>query len=99
MQLVLGRIIEASHLTSMSYFGELDCNEMRSNMISLWNTHGYRTYLFEIVSEDRASSCPSRDSAGIRLLPASGLNKRLSLVFEQRALFFGLYGMLTGISQ
>jgi hypothetical protein len=87
MQLVLGRIIEASHLTSMSYFGELDCNEMRSNMISLWNTHGYRTYLFEIVSED------SRDSAGIRLLPASGLNKRLSSVFEQ------LYGMLTGISQ
>lgn len=48
--MVLGRRIEASHMT-VSCLGELDLNEMkskRSNMISLWNTHGYRTYLFGI---------------------------------------------------
>jgi hypothetical protein len=48
--MVSGRRIEASYITVL-YFGELDWNEMKSkrlNMISLWNTHGYRTYLFGI---------------------------------------------------
>jgi hypothetical protein len=93
--MVLGRRIEASYIT-VSYLGELDWNEMkseRSSMISLWNTHGYRTYLFgiELAELQVVRVRVSRDSegVGVRLLPASGLNlnNRLSSVFEQRALF------------
>jgi hypothetical protein len=63
--MVLGRRIEASYITVL-YLGELvDWNEMkskRSNMISLWNTHGYRTYLFgiELAELQVAPSVPPK---------------------------------------
>jgi hypothetical protein len=63
--MVLGRtrrIVEASWYITVSCLGELDWNETkskRSSMISLWNTHGYRTYLFGIEPQSsRAPSCP-----------------------------------------
>ena len=106
--------MEASYIT-VSYFGELDWNEMRSkrsNMISLWNAHGYHTYLFGIKpAEVQVVRVLTQMAFGFfrpldpRVTP-SGLNKTSTSYVclrssnsEHCLVSGGRYGILTGFSR